>query len=1340
METSATETAQTGQVLIERIRRNEYMIGLEMSSEVHAAASRLREQLGNALRLLAADLYASDTHFLLELIQNADDNSYPPQIVPTVCIGLAVGELIFFNNELGFTEQNVRALCGVGKSTKAKNKSSGFIGEKGIGFKSVFQVSETPEIHSNGFHFYFDMSGSDGLLGYIVPNWKLPDAATPEVGTTIVLPAKADQTFTSDLLTQLHPKLLLFLRRLRRIELESDAGRIIYERRDVDSVVCVFGEEFGATGCLEGRSSEQYLRLATSLPMMHISEDKREGITTTELVMAFPLDLTGKALTQPGKEVFAFLPIRNFGFRFYIQGDFLLSSSREDILEGRPWNLRLRDSIASAFVMAIQQFKASPAVANGYLNFLPEADEITHDFFKPVVSQLLSALADAECIPCATGEWRKPADVMLVPAGFAQMVSANDALELFGKDYPSPDLEVPNSTLSRLGCKSLSFGDIVTMFGDHSAWLQQRDVDWMIDFYRFVAGQPRKPLLDSGLAKTRTVLDSNGDLRSANTTPIFYPLALGKTFGFEHELVICHEAMARALDEDDGKLRSFFNDIGIRSADPYRLIVSHILPLHENDEWKKSRWTALIGHLCYVKEMQQVFLAGAKARTISEEAAWETLRDGLRIGTKKSHDKGWTFSFAKHMYLGTEYAPDFNIESILGDKLSGSELVSPLYLTGLDKKASASPEELASWREFLFTMGVNPSPRVERLDSGDVRCSKELNLLLGAPDAGTRRSVLECLDRNWSRYPSKQRFNPKGKPSTVLQQYTFVAQLRATIAPSKRRREAKLEASFLESPQLHEAFGDSPHYIDAHLENELFLDACGIRHRPDIGTCVARLVQLKESGHTGFPEVRSIYRFLERLYASEPAAVKQAFRENPVILTRAQASPWKRLSEVVWAQQGKFLDALYPSLQGHYSEFHSFFRKLGISTELPLLALIRALPQLNAAGLSPGEQVAEAMRIYVRASKDLFSPNGDGSTPAWLDEFASGCSFLSTHETMVANEGHLFIDDKPVIGALFRDKQGIEFVAVPPARLPQVHTLLVAAKVPSLSSEVSLRLENPGQGRRNSVLTRRISERHGLIGRLVYSNSHPAFSRAMESGKWATLATLTVEEVDNLVVRAELLGEVATLTGDVVIDGTIAYVRTGVKGMVDRLASEICVFLAVPPALADGVCRILSEPELAGAEEFLEIKGVTELPDEEQGVLFIGEISPQHPEVDWPPVEAEMQEPDENKGTQSGAFTESGAATSASSSAHRSHGASSNALVGASATLPRRGPSGYDSGDGGPETGTKKLVVPSLAASASGIFSPKFRPFSSPLNGGKCASGLINLPNERSIFNRICSH
>ena len=42
-------------------------------------------------------------------------------------------------------------------------------GQKGIGFKSVFRVSDCPEIHSNGFHIKFD--ASKGPNGYILPDW-----------------------------------------------------------------------------------------------------------------------------------------------------------------------------------------------------------------------------------------------------------------------------------------------------------------------------------------------------------------------------------------------------------------------------------------------------------------------------------------------------------------------------------------------------------------------------------------------------------------------------------------------------------------------------------------------------------------------------------------------------------------------------------------------------------------------------------------------------------------------------------------------------------------------------------------------------------------------------------------------------------------------------------------------------------------------------------------------------------------------------------------------------------------------------------------------------------------
>ena len=40
------------------------------------ASQRIKDSLNNSIQALAKDLYSKDTHFIFELIQNAEDNSY----------------------------------------------------------------------------------------------------------------------------------------------------------------------------------------------------------------------------------------------------------------------------------------------------------------------------------------------------------------------------------------------------------------------------------------------------------------------------------------------------------------------------------------------------------------------------------------------------------------------------------------------------------------------------------------------------------------------------------------------------------------------------------------------------------------------------------------------------------------------------------------------------------------------------------------------------------------------------------------------------------------------------------------------------------------------------------------------------------------------------------------------------------------------------------------------------------------------------------------------------------------------------------------------------------------
>lgn len=128
--TQSTEQEEECRAVIEQIRREDFGIGLELGEEESKLVQRQREREGRGLHRLSTELYTRDTHFVLELVQNADDNSYPEQCTggfPSLVFVLERDKIVVLNNEVGFVEKNIRALCDVGRSTKGAHRY-GYIG------------------------------------------------------------------------------------------------------------------------------------------------------------------------------------------------------------------------------------------------------------------------------------------------------------------------------------------------------------------------------------------------------------------------------------------------------------------------------------------------------------------------------------------------------------------------------------------------------------------------------------------------------------------------------------------------------------------------------------------------------------------------------------------------------------------------------------------------------------------------------------------------------------------------------------------------------------------------------------------------------------------------------------------------------------------------------------------------------------------------------------------------------------------------------------------------------------------------------------------------------------
>jgi hypothetical protein len=81
-------------------------------------------------QVLSTELYSKPTHFLLELLQNADDCSYAPGVQPRVLLVLMRDALLHATNETGFTAADISSICSMAMCSKSR-KVGVFTGEKG---------------------------------------------------------------------------------------------------------------------------------------------------------------------------------------------------------------------------------------------------------------------------------------------------------------------------------------------------------------------------------------------------------------------------------------------------------------------------------------------------------------------------------------------------------------------------------------------------------------------------------------------------------------------------------------------------------------------------------------------------------------------------------------------------------------------------------------------------------------------------------------------------------------------------------------------------------------------------------------------------------------------------------------------------------------------------------------------------------------------------------------------------------------------------------------------------------------------------------------------------------
>ena len=277
-----------------------------------------------------------ESRFLNELLQNADDCEYNPGEVPSLSLLIRENILTISYNEVGFTKANVRAITAIGESTKKLLlNGSATIGEKGVGFKSVFSVAESVEIHSNGFHFKL----TDQMPTIPVNADENINAA----GTTMIF--KLKKSFSRNFINE--PKILaicLCLRKLRRLSI----GKLnveIKESANTRSIIIndsIFELEkycynFSIKDESAIRERENGQRTISSEQSIHCYIPKDEKLFKHTLYCGLP---TSVSINIP----------------MIIDAPFQLTTARDDILENR-WSNIIKANVYEALVDMIEKIK-----------------------------------------------------------------------------------------------------------------------------------------------------------------------------------------------------------------------------------------------------------------------------------------------------------------------------------------------------------------------------------------------------------------------------------------------------------------------------------------------------------------------------------------------------------------------------------------------------------------------------------------------------------------------------------------------------------------------------------------------------------------------------------------------------------------------------------------------------------------------------------------------------------------------------------------------------------------------------------------------------------------------
>lgn len=477
-------------------------------------------------------LYTDKSHFVYELLQNAEDAG-----ATEIRFVQYPDRLEVMHDGKSFTTENLQGLCDIGQSDKVNDLNQ--IGEFGVGFKSVFGICETVRLYSSprkkelaGNCHPFAVEIKDFTKPIDIPAIDVPSGYT----TFFVFPYSVGFRFSgfknltalneaiTKRLKNLGVTTLLFMQHLDLIEYEikipgkEASGEYLLDAEPVNDH-CT---RVSAIELEDDKTDESLSFIKFSMPI-----DSNVSTRTIDIAFTVVTEKDGKTTFQKAKSPYisVYFPTETESkLDFIIQGPFRTTPNRSSIPADEEENKALAEQTAKLLRRSILELRDMGILNLSLIRILPldEDDFDVYPLFYPLYEEMRDLFSSDCVLPVKDGNgYTKAANAVIARSReIAELLPSDLISELINdkKHYEwlpasltetGPFKDVLHYFSNLLGIEVIRPEDLRSYFNDNRRFLENRDNDWLVRLYKLYETVPNifsesnyRNILDAVIVRT----------------------------------------------------------------------------------------------------------------------------------------------------------------------------------------------------------------------------------------------------------------------------------------------------------------------------------------------------------------------------------------------------------------------------------------------------------------------------------------------------------------------------------------------------------------------------------------------------------------------------------------------------------------------------------------------------------------------------------------------------------------------------------------------------------------------------------------------------------------------